>query len=62
MNAMTHTTRRSAPGRDAPAHAGRADQVLAKVRRRQLELALQGRVFDSSRYARWAQIVRRQTA
>ena len=39
---------------------GRANRVLARVRHRQLELALEGRAADSARYARRACKVRRQ--
>ncbi len=42
--------------------ASRAARLLAKVRRRQLELAVTGNVIDSARYAHLAQRVRRQLA
>jgi len=38
--------------------AGQALRLLAKVRRRQLELAIQGRVLESSRYAQRARTIR----
>jgi len=37
----------------------RGDRVLARVRQRQLELALAGQVADSARYARMACRIRR---
>ena len=40
--------------------ANRAARLLAKVRRRQLDLAVTGNVVDSARYAHLAQRVRRQ--
>jgi len=36
----------------------RAQRVLAKARRRQLDMAMQGRVSDSARYAARAERVR----
>ena len=40
----------------------RIERVLAKVRQRQLELAIKGQIEDSARYACLAQRVRRQAA
>ncbi len=40
--------------------ANRAARLLAKVRARQLQLAVSGKVIDSARYAHLAQRVRRQ--
>ena len=42
--------------------SGRAVRLLARVRRRQLDLAIQGRVFESGRYARLAQRIRQKGA
>jgi len=39
---------------------GRANRVLARVRHKQLELALEGRAAESARYARRACRVRQQ--
>ncbi len=44
------------------ATAKRARRVLAKVRQRQLDLALEGKVADSERYARRARRVRIKAA
>lgn len=38
--------------------AGQALRLLARARRRQLDLAIQGRVLESSRYAHRAQTIR----
>jgi hypothetical protein len=43
-------------------NTGRVERLLARVRRRQLELALQGRYRDSARYARLARRVQRAAA
>lgn len=51
---MTHNS----PNLTADAKANRARRVLAKVRQRQLEMALSGRILDSARYAVRAQRVR----
>lgn len=40
----------------------RLERVLAKVRQRQLDLAIKGQIEDSARYAGLAQRVRRQAA
>lgn len=40
----------------------RAVRLLARARRRQLDLAIRGRVFESGRYARFAQRIRRKGA
>lgn len=40
----------------------RAQRLLAKVRQRQLDLAMSGRVEDSARYAKRASRVRQQAA
>ena len=47
------------PQADHEVGADRGDRVLARVRRRQLELALVGRYEESARYARRARRVRR---
>ena len=62
MAATRNTPQQADSGSGSPAQAARAALVLAKVRCRQLDLAIRGRFRASSRYARWAQKVRRQTA
>lgn len=39
----------------------RVDQLLAKVRSKQLATAVEGRVLDSARYARRAERIRRKS-
>lgn len=55
MNLLNRT-----PTLSTPPEAERAARLLARVRQRQLDLAIRGQVVDSARYAHLAQRVRRQ--